>query len=89
MPKRKWDAEPEPEQIDHPSKKGLFYSLATDLSRFTKASSDLWEWARYSAQWPGADEKYYSPASWFWYWVSNRWTTNSTWANGKASRSSE
>ncbi len=46
MPKRKFDAEPEPGQIDHPAKEGVFYSRATDLSKFAKASSGLWEWAR-------------------------------------------
>ena len=28
---------------------------------------ELWEWAQWSSQWPGADGQYYSPASWYWY----------------------
>ena len=87
MPKRKYTAPPEQqeelplqEQQQEPPPKKLLDSLTWRWACFGGTSSDLWEWAVYTAQWAGDDGVLYSPSAWYWWWTWNRWTTTRAWS---------
>ena len=103
MPKRKYsrtsdqqsECFPQEQQPEPPSKKSwskgdyVLDSLTRRWARFGRTSSDLWEWATYTAQWPGDDGVYYSPAAWYWWWTWNRWTTARAWSESHQGRGTQ
>ena len=95
MPKRKHSPRTEQqgvgfpvEQEQEPPQKKLLDSLTYRWASFGRTSSDLWDWAVYTAQWPGDDGVWYSPSRWYWWWTWNRWTTAESWSDWYRGRGS-